>query len=104
MAGPTLGERDATDFARTCEGDGVEELQRSVDLSVTGISQLVHFDLVHQKGADLGGTELLRAAHEEGSELAAVQQVIAGGGGTDSSKLQVLFHPVAELSHGGSPW
>jgi hypothetical protein len=55
---------------------------------------LIDFDLVHQEGADLGGTEFRRAAHEVGGELAAVQQVIADRGGTDAPK---LAYPRAEL-------
>jgi len=65
---------------------------------------LLDLDLVQQKGADLAGTEFLRRTHVEGGELAAVQQVIADGGGTDAFEFEVLFHPIAELTHGRSPW
>src|SRR5260370_19277426 len=37
-------------------------------------------------------------------ELATVQQVIADGGRTDALELQILFHSIAELTHGESPW
>jgi len=40
-------------------GKTIEELEGSVHLAVTGIGQLVDLDLVQQKRADLGGTELL---------------------------------------------
>jgi hypothetical protein len=60
-----------------------------------------HFDLdlVQQKAANLAGTEFFRGAHVEGGELAAVQQVIADGSRTDAFELEVLFHPIAELTH-----
>ena len=72
--------------------------------TIAGIGQLLDLDLVQQKGADFGGTEFLRRAHVEGGELAAVQQVIADGGRTDPFEFEVLFHPIAKLTHGGSPW
>jgi hypothetical protein len=65
---------------------------------------LFHLDLMQQKGADLGSAEFLRRTHEEGGELAAVQQVIADGGRTHPLELEVLFHPIAELTHDGSAW
>jgi hypothetical protein len=52
----------------------------------------------------IGRTVTKSDPHEERSELAAIQQVIADGGGTDAFEFEVLFHPIAKLTHGGSPW
>ena len=38
-------------------------------------------------------------SHVEGGELTAVQQVVSDGGRTDAFELEVLFHPIAELTH-----
>src|SRR5262249_40436319 len=76
----TLGERHVADRFGATERDAVQELERRVHLAVAGIGQLLDFDLVQQKGADLRGTEFLRRTHEEGGKLAAVQQVIAASG------------------------
>jgi hypothetical protein len=53
-----------------------------------------------QKGADLGGAEFLRGTYEERRRTYGSR---AGGGGTDAFEFEVLFHPIAELTHGGSP-
>jgi hypothetical protein len=60
---------------------------------------LLDFDLVQQKGADLAGTEFFRRTHVEGGELTAVQKVVADGRRTDAFELEVLFHPIAKLTH-----
>jgi hypothetical protein len=41
-----------------------------------------------------------QAFETEGGDLTAVQQVVTDGGGTDAFEFEVLFHPIAELTHG----
>src|SRR5262245_56858915 len=56
---------------------------------------------MEQEGPDLGFAELLGRAHVEGGKLAAIQQIVADGGGAEGLELEVLLHPIAQLSHGG---
>ena len=99
-----LGEGKAADLTGATEGNAIEELQGGVHLAEAGVGQLFDFDLVKQKSADFGDAELFRRTHVEGGELTAVQQVVTDGGRTDAFEFEVLFHPIAELTHGGSPW
>ena len=48
--------------------------------------------------SDLGFPEFGRRASEEGGELAAVEEIMACGGGTEIAEDEVLGHAVVKLS------
>jgi hypothetical protein len=99
----TFRYRDGFDVPGSLEGDRVQKFEGGTHLAIGVVGTLLDFDLMKKELADLGLTEQLGGAMKEGSELAAVEKIVAACSGSESAKDQVLFHAVVELSHERSP-
>jgi hypothetical protein len=82
------------------QGDGVEEFESGTNLAVSIVGRFLDFDAVQEELSDLRFPEFGRRASKEGGELAAVEEVIACGGGAEIAEEEVLGHAVVKLSYG----
>jgi hypothetical protein len=86
------------DLARKHGRELSEEVERVLETKLTPVRGPLRLSFDKAPSMSMGKRWSLP---REGGELPAVQQVVTDGGRTDAFEFEVLFHPIAKLTHCG---